>query len=288
MSMGPKWKLAEPDGNVQVVRMIATGVGWKQWYLKLADVHFDSVFCDRHLFKSLLDEARERDAPIAIYGDFVDVMQGKSDKRSDTGELRKEYVGIPGIKYLDAVVEDCVSFIEPYVPWIQFISDGNHGQSVASHTEHDVVVNICRILGVQHMRYSGWVKYQGKKDTGGHKWSRVEYFHHGSGGDSPVTLGMIGTNRRQASYVADIYVSGHNHNEFTANRPYAMVSNSGRELVVDTLHINIPSLKDEWSSHGGFHTVTGKPPKPIGGCWMYFEHHPRTRNKINVEAIRAR
>lgn len=283
-----KWKLAQPGGNVQIVRMTTTGVGWEQRFLKLADVHFDSVFCNRSLLKSLLNEAAEEGAPIAIYGDFVDVMQGKSDNRSDTGEMRKEYVGIPGIKYLDAVVDDSISFLKPYVPWIQFISDGNHGYAVSDHVETDVVARICHALDVQHMRYSGWVRYQGKMDSGGHKWSRVEYFHHGSGGDSPVTLGVIGANRKQVAYFADIYIGGHNHNEWNANVPHAFVSNSGREIITDTLHINIPSLKDEWSSHGGFHTRTGKPPKPIGGCWMYFEHHPRMRNNINTDAVRAR
>ena len=268
--------------------MTTTGVGWKQWFLKLCDIHMDSVFCDRKLLKALLDEAVERGAPITIYGDLLDIMQGKSDKRSDTGEMRKEYVGVPGVKYLDAVVDDCVSFLEPYAPWIQFISDGNHEQSVASHTETDVVARICNALEVQHMLYSGWVRYQGKKDTGGHKWARVEYFHHGSGGDSPVTLGMIGTNRRQAAYVADLYVSGHNHNEFIANRPYAYVSNSGREVVADTLHINLPSLKQEYLAHGGFHAITGKPPKPLGGAWVWFEYNSRTRNNIHVDAMRAR
>ena len=283
-----EWSLAQPNGNVQIVRMTTTGLGWKQWFLKLADIHFDSVFCNRRLLKAILDEALENEAPIAVYGDSLDIMQGKSDKRSDTGEMRKEYVGVPGIKYLDAVVDDAVEFFRPYAHMFQFISDGNHGYSVASHTETDVIATVCHILGIQHMRYSGWIRYQGKMESGGHKWSRTEYFHHGSGGDSPVTLGMIGTNRRQESYVADIYISGHNHNEFVANRPYAYVSPSGREVIVDTLHINIPSLKDEWSAHSGFHTVTGKPPKPIGGCWMYFEHHPRMWGNINVEAIRAR
>ena len=271
-----------------VVKMTHTGMGWRQEFLKLADIHFDSVFCNRALLRALLDEALAKQAPIAVYGDFFDLMQGKGDRRSDSGEMRPEYVGTPGVKYLDSVLEDSVEFWRKYAEMIMMISDGNHGTAAARHKETDVVMRLCDALGIQHMRYSGWVKYQLKKDTGGHKASRIEYYHHGSGGDSPVTLGMIGTNRRQAAYVADIYTSGHNHNEFTANRPYAYVSGSGREVVADTLHINIPSLKDEWTAHGGFHVETGKPPKPIGGCWMFFEHHPRVRGNIHVDALRAR
>ena len=286
--MSVSWQLAQPDGNVLVVRMTHTGSGWRQWFLKLADIHFDSVFCNRKLLKALLDEARERDAPINVYGDLFDVMQAKSDRRSDTGEMRKEYVGIPGIKYLDAVHEDAVEFFRPYADLMMDVSEGNHGNRASDNAEVDMLQRFCDALGIQKMRYSGWIKYQMKKDTGGHKAGRTEYYTHGSGGDSPVTLGMIGTNRRQVAYVADIYVNGHNHNQFMANIPYAYVSPSGREVIADTLHINIPSLKDEWTQHSGFHTETGKPPKPIGGCWMWFEHHPRVAGNIHVDAMRAK
>ena len=281
------WGLVKPNGNVLRVKMTHTGAGWKQWFLKLADVHFDSVFCNRVLLKALLDEAVEAEAPIAIYGDLLDVMQGKTDKRSDTGEMRKEYVGVPGTKYLDAVEEDTTEFFRPYIEWLLMISEGNHDNAAAAHNETNILKRICQSLRVPHMRYSGWIKYQFKKDTGGHKSVRHEYFHHGSGGDSPVTLGMIGTNRRQVSYVADIYCSGHNHNEFKATVPYAYVTPSALEVVVEAMHLNIPSLKDEWSAHSGFHTETGKPPKPIGGCWMFFQKHPRVRG-MHFDALKAR
>jgi len=283
-----QWKLAQPNGNVLVVKMTHTGQGWRQWFLKLADVHFDSVFCNRKLLKGLLDEAVEREAPINVYGDLLDVMQGKNDRRSDSGEMRKEYVGVPGKKYLNAVVEDTVEFFKPYAHLIMDMSEGNHEASNAKYGDFSVLEYVCELLGVQRMRYAGWIRYQMKKDTGGHKCSRWEYFHHGSGGDSPVTLGMIGTARNQEGIVADIYVGGHNHNEFKATRSYAIPTPSNKIVQVDALHINVPSLKDEWSAYLGYHVETGKKPKPIGGAWMFFEWHPRERNNINVDALKAR
>lgn len=284
----------ESDANVLVVRMETRGMGWKQRQLKLADVHFDSPYCNRKLLKALLDEAKQEDAGVAIYGDLFDLMQGKTDRRGDKREVRPEYAGAG--HYLDAVLEDAFAFFEPYADILMFVSEGNHDNAAARAAEFNVLAHLVKLLresatregrGCHYMGYSGWVDYRFERHTGGGRTSRLEYFHHGAGGDAPVTLGVLGTARKQDAYVADIYVGGHNHNEWTVTRPYVTVS-GGKEIQTDALHINIPSLKDEWSAHTGFHTETGKPPKPIGACWLTFAWHPRERNNLFVDANRAR
>ncbi len=288
-----QWEKAH-DPNVLVVRMETWGVGWKQRQLKLADIHFDSPYCNRKLLKALLDEAKQEDAPVAIYGDLFDLMQGKTDRRSDKREIRPEYVGTG--QYFDNVLEDAFKFFEPYADILMMISEGNHDNAAARAAEFNVLAHLVKLLGesartegrgCHYMGYSGWVDYRFERHTGGGRTSRVEYFHHGSGGASPVTLGVIGSARNQEAYVADIYVGGHNHNEWAASRSYVTVS-GGKEIKSDALHINIPSLKDEWSAHTGFHTETGKPPKPIGACWLTFAWHPRERNNLFIDAGRAR
>ena len=79
-------------------------------FLLIADVHFDSISCDRKLLKKHLDEVVERNAKVFIFGDFFDVMGGKFDKRSSKGDLRPEY---NTSSYIDNVVYDAIAFLYP-------------------------------------------------------------------------------------------------------------------------------------------------------------------------------
>ena len=60
-------------------------------FLLIADTHFDSIKCDRKLLKKHLDQAKEKNAKIFIFGDWFDCMGGKWDKRSTKADIRPEY-----------------------------------------------------------------------------------------------------------------------------------------------------------------------------------------------------
>lgn len=79
------------------------------WTLNVADVHFDSVYCNRELMRSQFDEAARRNARINIYGDWFDAMQGRYDKRREYPLLRKEY---KREDYYDFVVKDSVEWLK--------------------------------------------------------------------------------------------------------------------------------------------------------------------------------
>jgi len=65
--------------------------GKERWMLFISDVHLDSVHCDRDKLKQHLDLALKRNAPVFIFGDLLDLMQGKYDPRSNKGDLNPKY-----------------------------------------------------------------------------------------------------------------------------------------------------------------------------------------------------
>jgi len=276
---------AQTSENVVTVRM-EYETGWKQDFLKVADPHFDSPYCDRKLFEALLVEAQEREAPVSILGDLFDAMQGKSDKRGTKSELRPEYAG-SSTPYFDLIVEDAVEFLRPYTATILAISMGNHETAPAKYNETNLIRRVCKALDVPYLGYAGFTLYQMRRPTGGHKVRKTEFFIHGSGGGG-IGQGIIKMQRRQVWVLADIYLSGHIHEEVRSTRGRCYLSASGREVVDEALHVSIPSLKGEWNLSGGFAIERELPPQPLGACWLRFEQHPRVRGGIFVDALRAR
>ena len=57
----------------------------------LSDLHIDSKHTDKKKVKKLLDEAKEAGSLICIFGDLLDVMGGKYDKRTLKGDIKKEH-----------------------------------------------------------------------------------------------------------------------------------------------------------------------------------------------------
>ncbi len=278
-----EWK--QTSDNVVTVRMQTTGPGWKQSFLELSDIHFDSPHSDRGLLRALLNEAQEKNAPVSIYGDLLDLMQSRDDPRRSLSELKREYA--EGGAYANEVIRDTVEFLRPYASNIMFISDGNHDTAARKHLDFDILDMICSLLGVPHLGYAGFVRFMFERDTGGHRASRVMFFHHGKQGGA-TSKGTQRSMQWQEWAVADIYIGGHVHTEWSINRPRVSIAPSGKEVVTDTLHISLPTLKNEWNLTSGYAIEKALAPAPIGGAWLEFSHHPRTRNNIFMDARRAR
>ena len=262
---------------------------WGQWILLMSDVHFDSVKCDRKLLKKHLDEAKDRNATILIHGDFFDCMQGKFDPRAGKGDLRPEY-NVKG--YFDVIVKDAVKFLEPYKDNIGFISDGNHELSILARQEVDLIGNLTEKMGCARGDYNGFIKFmfeaknQTSEKSGGRK-STLLYYTHGSGGNSPVTRGVIKTNRRAATVQSDIFVSGHIHSEWVVNLPMVKVSDQGKIKKTEQTHISLGTYKDDSFCHSSWADTKEFPPPSMGGCWLRF-YYDRDENTVSYETIRAK
>lgn len=244
---------------------------WESWSLLISDVHFDSRHCDRKLLKRHLEEAKQKNADIYIFGDLFDCMGGKYDPRSDKSDLRPEYQ----VKdYFDAIVRDAVKFFKPYKNNIKFASYGNHELSILKRQEIDLLNNFCERLGIKKGEYSGFIRFAFSDDFSRKNVhvseTKIMYYNHGSGGNSPVTRGVIKTNRRQNYINADIFVSGHIHNEWIVPLPVVSVNQKGIITKKEQTHISLGTYKDD-SFTGGWADTKEFPPPNMGGCWIKFE-----------------
>ena len=275
--------------DVVTVRM-KEHAGWTQEFLMIGCVHFDSPHSDRHLLRSLLDEAVDRGAGIMSFGDWFDAMQGRDDRRSSKGDLLKQY---KAPDYINRLIDESAEFLTPYKDNVVMWSAGNHETAILKHLEVDLLSLMCRQAGINYMGYSGFVRFLFERSAGegkvaGGRTCRVLYFHHGSGGGGEVTKGVMRA-QRQAAYIhnADIYVGAHVHEAWRVEARRLNLSAAGRPYYDDALHISIPTLKDEYVMNGGYHVEKGRPPKPIGAFWLRFWHNTRRHGRISFDAIKA-
>ncbi len=276
----------ETRNNVITVGIDGIKAEWEQDILLVSDQHHDSPFCDRKLEKNHLDEALGKNALIFFGGDTFDAMQGKKDPRASYDNLDPE---LKTDKYFDAVVSFNAKFYAPYAKQIVMMGQGNHETSVIKHNSIDLINRLAYMLNkendanVQVGGYGGWVRLMFTMDSTKRFSLNMKYFH-GSGGDAPVTRGVIQT-ARQAVYLpdADIVWNGHNHNEYALPIQRERLSNTG-VLYQDTQwHVRTPGYKNEYADgSGGFMVEKGMPPKPLGCVWL---HLYRAGNKIKIKAI---
>lgn len=180
----------------------------RDWNFNLgifSDIHYDSVFCDRKLFKKHLDLCLQQNRKVFINGDLLDLMQGRTDNRSSKSGLRTEY---KTDAYVNSVVNDVCKFLKPYKDIILAIGIGNHESKFTKWKDVDVIKLVGQNLGVPTMGYGGYivlmVKYSNKVSS-----YKIK-FNHGKGGSAPVTKGFIDQSRgRWAAY--DMVTTGHTH-----------------------------------------------------------------------------
>jgi hypothetical protein len=259
--------------------------------------------------KRHLEEAKERNAVILDYGDLFCAMQGKFDRRASKDDIRPEH---QSGNYLDRLVSTATDFYAPYAKNFAIMGPGNHETAMLKHHETNLTERLVERLNmatgseIKTGGYSGWVKFKftyGKeqsdgsdlKITGGQKCmdSKNLWYHHGYGGDAPVTKGTIQTGR-QAVYVPDAHFvcTGHTHNEWIFPIQRVRLKDSGLLYHDEQLHIKTPGYKEEYEDgYGGWHIERGGPPKPNGAMWIRFWWKkcadPKTRG-VQYEVTRAK
>jgi hypothetical protein len=254
-------------GDALVADMTDIAGGWEQSFLLLSDVHYDSIHADRTLLKRHLDEAKEKDARIFIFGDFFDAMGGKYDPRSTKADIRPEY---QHTNYFQAIVQDAAKFLLPYKDNIALISDGNHETSVLLRHEISLLDDLAeRLGGVERGKYSGFIRFKFNRGTS--RMSKVMFYSHGSGGNSPVTKGVIGTARRQDNIHADFFVSGHLHSEWDMPRTQTRLNEQNNVEIHKVHHWQLGTYQQ---SHlkGGWADAKGFAAPSIGGRWLTFKY----------------
>jgi hypothetical protein len=265
-------------GDIFECQFDYSGEKWEQWVLLTSDLHYDSRVCDRKLLTKHFDQAKDRDAPIFVFGDFADVMGTKKDPRSHMSDIRPEYR--EGKGYLNLVTNDAIKFCKDYP--IAFISEGNHEQNITKRHEYDIIEAICKGIGAKQGGWAGYLRFSFADSSGSGKRHLDMSYTHGSGGNSPVTKGVIQTNRRGVAFDADLFVSGHNHNRWHVELMRQRVDQMGHIKTTAQNHINLGTYKgqDDWERQMGF------PSPNKGGVWLRFYRatHP---TEIRVQVINA-
>jgi hypothetical protein len=239
-----------------------------RYFLFISDVHLDSVHCDRIKLKQHLDLALERNAKVFIFGDLLDLMQGKYDPRSNKADLNPKY---NTARYIDEVIKDVVEFLTPYKSILAFYSPGNHETSVEKRIEYGIVDKICDKLEMSQGNYSGYIycRFFAYLEEGT-KVPLIISFHHGYGGGGPVTRDTIQT-ARKAVYLPDpnVVISGHTHDRWIVPISRNRISRYG-ETVDQQWHIKTGTYQNAPMNFNGYAIEKGLAPKAGAGIWMKY------------------
>jgi UDP-2,3-diacylglucosamine pyrophosphatase LpxH len=281
--------------------VIANGENWNYRVLLSSDQHIDSEYCQRDLLKKHLDEIVDCNGAVFFFGDLFDAMQGRNDKRGSKGSLRPE---LKTSNYLNALVDEAVSFLEPYAHHIAMISEGNHESSVRRITEFSLISAVCQQLNlrtganIMPMGYSGWIFIRAmKKDnrpTSVRKYSPYQtvklWYTHGSGGGGGSSKGTLNAVKR-AVYVpdADIVCSGHIHQSWQMEICRERITNKGIPYQDMQWHLQLATYKNEFEESSGWWHEKGLEPRPMGGYYLDLsKEYTEDRNtKISITPSRA-
>jgi hypothetical protein len=265
--------------------------GKSQYFLLTSDRHIDSPKSNRRLQKEHMEEAINRGAPIIDLGDMFDAMQGRGDKRSSKSDLLD---ALKSATYKDDLVDYAYNFLKPYAKQFAFIGIGNHETSQLKYHESLLIDNLCHRLKVEAKSnviagcYAGFMLLrfvQGSIVNRTKSKTLKVYYNHGSGGGAPVTRGIIKTNRRQVAIDADIYLSGHTHENWSISLPKKTVTERGIVKVRPTLHIQIPSYKEHpINDRFGFEVEREFAPTIPAAVWLRVWWH---NHELMFDAERA-
>lgn len=260
-------------------------------YFFMSDIHFDSVYCNRDLFFQDLEEAKRREAMICIFGDLFDAMNGRFDPRRDMSMLRPEY---RRADYYDYVVQDAANKLKPYAKNIRLIAPGNHELSVLKNANTYLTDRLISILNqsggtISHGGYGGWLRLVFRTNSLPNGTILTKYYH-GSGGEAPVTRGVIQTNR-QAVYLpdADIIVNGHSHNAYWVPITRERIGGKGDHFFDTQHHVRTPGYMQSYGDGTlGWEVTRGGVPKPLGSCYVKIKlggRHKQHRPSVTIEPV---
>lgn len=272
------WTAEALARNVTRITFDDVRKGWDAWVLLRSDAHHDSPHNDETKERHHLEAAKERGAAVVDLGDLFDVMGGRFDPRKmESGVKARHKVD----HYFDAVLDDAAEFYSPYADHIVMLGAGNHETSVLKHHQMNLTHSLSRALKRAATRedtamvggYGGYVFLQAVIQ-GTVKYSVKVKYHHGHGGSSPVTKGVIGAQRRAVMYPdADIVVSGHIHNGWVTAHPREHINGRGVITSRPQIHISLPGYKDEWADgSNGWAVEKGFGPNMTGACWLHLEY----------------
>lgn len=184
-------------------------------FLFASDLHLDAHDHNRKRMLADFDQGLEAQARFYIGGDTMDMILPTDAKRYVRGSDIQESQA-----QINEIVNKAVRVLKPYVNNIDAIGMGNHESSVLKYHSVDPVqwlvqelnhIRDPKLLPIFHLGYTGYIVHNYHySDKNAVRRLKIAH-HHGVGGASPVTKGIIDFNRFVNSTDADIYWLGHKH-----------------------------------------------------------------------------
>lgn len=209
-----------------------------------SDIHFDSPDCDKSTLKKHLEFCLRDGRYILIGGDLFDSILLRDSKRSANHLMEKND------NQINIKINDVVDFLSPYKNNILFIGRGNHEESILKYSGVDILELVTQLLnsGNKHqIQYGNYINFLRFNFLDNRYKSVLHYDifqHHGMGGNSPVTAGMIDFNRLSTSVIANLTWIGHKHRAIQNNsQPIMFIDRNGEVKLKNRQYIQTPSYQ---------------------------------------------
>ena len=240
--------------------------------LVISDVHFDSKHCQRDLLKKHFEEIKTQNGYIICIGDWFDVMGCERDPRSKSSDIRPEY--LTNGSYLDLIIQDSFNFLLPYKDNLLFMSYGNHETAIMKHRDTDILNTLIFLLrqsGSQVTKggYSGFINFL--LHYTGQKTSYLIAYHHGGGGNSPRSKGILHADIDAKNYPdAQMIISGHNHQKGYWPLVCYRRHSTGKIIHETRQWVKTGTYKRNESTTlmGGWEVEKKFDPTPLGGYYL--------------------
>lgn len=275
----------QPSENVHIYEYTGALAPFKQVFT--ADGHVDNPDTARGAFLNVLDYCLQNQIIWHHIGDLIDVMQGKSDRRSSKSKID------PALKrgdYMNGLIDMFTEMLAPYANILGSITYGNHETIVIDKLEIDLLKLIIRRLQTEHNspvmlgEYSGWIVNRWiKDDRKVNLASHKTFYRHSGGSYGEVSKGVLGVGRMQGMQEgANMIVSGDNHESWLVNDGVTYLD---KQFVIRNKtvpHVKIPTFKDEFKQgQNSYHVIKNRKYKPTGLVEVTFTPY---RDRANGDA----
>ncbi len=226
---------------------IACQIGDEIGFTLMSDLHIGAANADYKKIGREIQDAADNGDRVLLNGDVLDMILPKDSRRYKPSSIHPRLAGRDDL--VNAAVEWAVEILSPVATQIDMIGIGNHEEKTTHWHGVDptllVIYELERLCKDKGMRrtinyggYTGFVDYRfrSRSSKGGSRW--VIYYHHGSGGTSPVTKGMIDFNRKDTWIDADAIWLGHKHNRWAGHVEKIRCPREGDDPTInDVRHI---------------------------------------------------
>lgn len=274
----------------------------------MSDLHIGAANVNYRLITRELEEAKANGDRVLVNGDVFDLITVK-DKRFVPDVIHRRLRGKRDL--INGALEWALEIFSPYADMIDMIGVGNHDVASERWSNIDLVKMLVMSLQkevkgdhvIHYGGYTGFMDYRVRPDreppegrlAADHGRRLVIYYHHGSGGNAPVTKGMIDF-ARKSWVMADIIWMGHKHNRVASTIQTLSCPLAGDDPTIkEQRHIMTGAYFDTYSGqtqesvmkHGrrsNYAADMGLSPQGQGGCRVVLTYSMK-RTKLDIKVI---